>query len=183
MPIKTKIVGVTFGDCQNVMAVLDKGETLYLRDMASAQFPEAIGVFTSYGEQCGSINKKLAVSIREQYGDFESLDVTVLQVTGGEDGMSYGCNIEIDGYGEIERDLPNYGAYAPTAKKTAIKKKAIKPKTVVAAAILVLAVLCAAVAVYAISTNQGGGALRAGAVSVVLFLAAALLITRKGRKQ
>lgn len=182
MAIKTKIVGVTFGNRQNVIGALDAGETLHLRDMADDRFPEAIGVFTSYGEQCGSIKSELATSIRKQYSDFEQLDVTVLQVTGGNDGMSFGCNIEIDGDGEIEHYTPNVRASATKAAWPAAKKKDLKAKTVVSIVVLAIAVLCAAVAIYALQTNQNDGAIKAGAASLVLFIAAALMLLRKRRK-
>lgn len=97
--IRTKIVGVTFKnsngtDRQEIISQLRAGERLYLRDMSDARFPEAIGVFNRFGDQCGSIKKELAIELRG-FGDFESFPVHVLQVTGG-DERSIGCNIEIE---------------------------------------------------------------------------------------
>lgn len=97
--IRTKIVGVTFKnsngtDRQEIISQLRSGERLYLRDMSDARFPEAIGVFNRFGDQCGSIKKELAIELRG-FGDFESFPVHVLQVTGG-DERSIGCNIEIE---------------------------------------------------------------------------------------
>lgn len=96
--IRTKIVGVTFSNAdgtnrQAIIQRLRNGESLYLRDMSDARFPEAIGIFDRFGQQCGSIKKELALELRG-FGDFESFPVRVLQVTGG-DGYSFGCNIEI----------------------------------------------------------------------------------------
>lgn len=96
--IRTKIVGVSFKnddgtDRQDLIECLDIGERLYLRDMSDARFPEAIGIFNRFDEQCGNIKKELAIELREM-GDFESFPVRVLQVTGGGE-HSLGCNIEI----------------------------------------------------------------------------------------
>ena len=97
--IKTKIVGVTFKNedgtsRQELLSELSEGDTLSLKDTFSDKYPEAIGVFNSYGEQLGNLKKDLALKLREMDGDFECFDVKVLEITGGDD-RSFGCNIEI----------------------------------------------------------------------------------------
>ncbi len=99
MSIRTKIVGVTFqnddgSNRQDILSYLRPGDTLTLCDMSSARFPEAIGVFDAYGQQCGNISKQLALDLRARYAGWEQYPVTVLQVTGG-GAENLGCNIQI----------------------------------------------------------------------------------------
>lgn len=98
-PFYTKLVGVTFpnddgSSRQKIIASLSAGDVLHLVDMASEEYPEAIGVFNARNQQCGHLRREFALSLRMHYQDFESLSVHVVDVTGG-DGMNYGCNIEI----------------------------------------------------------------------------------------
>lgn len=97
--IKTKIVGVTYKNedgtrRQEIISELLPSESLKLVDMATPEYPEAIGVFDLADQQCGFLNKSLATALREQHPNFQDFSVQVLDITGG-DGRSYGCNIEI----------------------------------------------------------------------------------------
>lgn len=71
-PFYTKIVGVTHtnpdgSSRQKIIAQLSPGDALRLVDMSSAQFPEAIGVITADGRQCGFLRSELARDIRREY--------------------------------------------------------------------------------------------------------------------
>lgn len=97
--IYTKLVGVTFANedgssRQEIISALSAGDKLHLVDLASEKYPEAIGVLNSQKQHCGNLSKDLALSLRKDYENFETLSVCVKEVTGG-DGLSYGCNIEI----------------------------------------------------------------------------------------
>lgn len=133
MSIKTKVVGVTFAnedgmDRQAIIARLRTGDALKLEDVSSAQFPEAIGVFDVYGQQCGNVSAELAQNLRARYDGWEDYPVTVLQVTGG-GAQSLGCNIQIGAPSvdeqvsaldaDIERIESDYQAKAYTAATSA----------------------------------------------------------------
>lgn len=97
--IRTKIVGVTYRNedgsrRQDIISELSTGESLKLVDMATDEFPEAIGVFDLADQQCGFLQKSLAIDLRNSGKSIEDVSVDVLEVTGG-NGRSYGCNIRL----------------------------------------------------------------------------------------
>lgn len=97
--IRTKIVGVTYRNedgsrRQDIISELMPSESLKLVDMATDEFPEAIGVFDLADQQCGFLPKSLAIDLRNSGKNIEDISVDVLEVTGG-NGRTYGCNIRL----------------------------------------------------------------------------------------
>ena len=100
----TKVVGVTFGNPdgssrQAYISNLKPNQDLVLRPVPTAQYPDAIGVFTLDGKQLGHVNADLAAELKYKY-PLNFMQVTVSNVTGG-NGKNYGCNIHVIIYGEV----------------------------------------------------------------------------------
>ena len=105
----TKVVGVTFGNPdgssrQAYISNLKPNQDLVLRPVPTAQYPDAIGVFTLDGKQLGLINEELAAEIKYKY-PMNFMQVTVSSITGG-NGKNYGCNIHVIIYGEVSSPAP-----------------------------------------------------------------------------
>ena len=132
MKIRTKVVGVTFSNedgtnRQEILSTLMEGDMLELRDCSSARWPEAIGVFTSSGQQVGNLSKELAQRLRNEGTLWDIEPVTVTAITGG-GADSYGCNILIGDEDEMPvrsaaNDAPQT---APTAKAKAAPRSATR---------------------------------------------------------
>lgn len=90
--INTKLVGVTFNDSQNYIKNCYSGEKLIVRHTPSESFPESISVYDARWHMLGHINAELAYDILENYPRAK-LGAKVLNITGGGDELSYGCNI------------------------------------------------------------------------------------------
>lgn len=95
----TKVVGVTFGNDdgtsrQQIISQCKAGQSVVFKPTPTAEFPEAIGVFTENGKQLGNVNAELAHDLINRY--FENpMKVTIADITGGKDGKNYGCNIHL----------------------------------------------------------------------------------------
>lgn len=94
----TKIVGVTRENRQSLIESLDECDEIELvREENNPYDENAIAVLNSYGEKLGYIRSELAeriVHYIEEYPDTVLLG-NILEITGGTDGKSYGCNIEV----------------------------------------------------------------------------------------
>ena len=106
----TKIVGVTYGNSdgssrQEYIKKLKPGDELVFRPVPTAEYPDAIGVFTLKGEQLGHLSAGLAAELKSEYPT-NYMQATVANVTGG-NGMNYGCNIHIVVYGEVSAQAEN----------------------------------------------------------------------------
>lgn len=124
MYIKTEIVGATNANAkgllrQNTLSQLHTGELLYLRDMATDNFPEVIGVYTDHDDSCGFVHPSLAIELRKKYPGWEEFPVTVLEITGG-NGHPYGCVISIPVLSKAERSemLPADNTNMQTASRS-----------------------------------------------------------------
>ncbi len=101
MSIRTKLAGVSFDNNdgtsrQAILSRLNPGDALMLRDGATSDHPESIAVYNCPNfELCGYLSAAMAKRIRSEYANYEDLDVSVLEVTGGSDGVLLGCNIAI----------------------------------------------------------------------------------------
>lgn len=96
--INTKVVGVTFGNDdgtsrQAIIKGCKAGEDIILKPVPTPEYPDAVGVFNTRGEQLGHINADLAAELKEKYGT-NPMSVTINNITGGGD-KNYGCNLHI----------------------------------------------------------------------------------------
>lgn len=94
--IRTKVVGVTFQnddgtDRQELLALVSPGDALDLEPYKYNGSP-AMKVVHAVG--CiGNLKAELAADLCKN--EYIAYTAEVLEVTGGEDGKTYGCNIEI----------------------------------------------------------------------------------------
>lgn len=97
-PIHTKVKGVTFEGRQEFLAVCDAGDPLTIEHAPTAEYPNSICVINDRtGDTLGNIASGLATSLLERYGDGCTFVGKISEITGGEDGLNYGCNIVING--------------------------------------------------------------------------------------
>jgi single-stranded-DNA-specific exonuclease len=90
----TKLAGVSFGGRQDVVARLVAGEPLRLVRQPDNEFDAcACAVFDARGDQVGFFNRRLAAALAPAIDAGAAYDVTVADVTGGEDGASWGVNV------------------------------------------------------------------------------------------
>lgn len=99
--IRTKVVGVTFRNDdgtnrQSILAHCHPGDEISLRYYEYHGSP-AYGVQTENG-QIGNISQELAWDLGE-YGDDVYVAGRILEVTGGYDGLYFGCNIVLTIFG------------------------------------------------------------------------------------
>lgn len=104
---RTKIVGVTQGRRQSLLAELtDFDDIDLIRERNNPYDPNAIAVRNSDGRKLGYVRAELAEEISDVLDENPNAFLTgsILEVTGGKDGESFGCNIEI-AIIDITRDL------------------------------------------------------------------------------
>lgn len=102
----TRVVGVTFpnddgSDRQEILSKCLRGDPVafYWHDFRGAP---ACAVITDHG-QIGYLRAKLAADLDIDYGgDVYVFSGKISDVTGGVDGLSYGCNIMINIYGPVK---------------------------------------------------------------------------------
>lgn len=97
----TKLVGVTFEGRQDVVSSLEPGTPLRLeRQPDNPHDPNACALFAPDGRQAGFFNRRLAAALAPLIDDGLELDVTVTDVTGGEEGKPFGVNVLVSQRGE-----------------------------------------------------------------------------------
>lgn len=94
----SKVVGVSFGNSdgssrQEIIKSCKPGDDLIFKPVPTAEYPDAVGVFTKSGKQLGHLNAELAAELKNTYPN-NPMSVTVNNITGGGD-KTYGCNIHI----------------------------------------------------------------------------------------
>lgn len=93
----TKLAGVTFEGRQEVCAKLLPGMPLRLaRQSDNPHDPNACALFEPDGKQVGFFNRRLAAVLAPLIDDGLHLDVTVAEVTGGEDEKAFGVNVLVE---------------------------------------------------------------------------------------
>ena len=95
----TKVVGVTFDNDngtsrQEIIKNCRVGEDIILKPVPTKEYPDAIGVFNTRGQQLGYISAELAKEIKTQYPT-NPMKVVIAGLTGGEENKNYGCNLHI----------------------------------------------------------------------------------------
>jgi len=95
----SKVVGVTFknsdgSDRQKIVSECKVGDDIIFKPVPTKQYPDAIGVFATNGKQLGYVKADLALELKEKY-PINPMQVTIANITGGNDGTNYGCNLHI----------------------------------------------------------------------------------------
>lgn len=92
----TKVMGVTFEGRQGTVQSLVAGqELLVVRDRTNAVDANAIALKTTAGLQVGYLRRQIAAEIAPVMDTGVVYEAFVSAVTGGDDGRSYGANIEV----------------------------------------------------------------------------------------
>lgn len=136
--ITVRVVGVSFQnddgtDRQEILSGLSAGEAMFLKYFEYENEP-AYAVTDVLGNQIGNLPKDLSADIYRRFRDC-FFAVQIDKITGGDDGLKYGCVVDIDIYDTapdfIERDVspaapPNESANpaAPVAH-TAPKNRSV----------------------------------------------------------
>lgn len=99
--IPTKVVGVTYHnhegtDRQLLLPRCHRGDPLTIVFYRYRGEP-AYFVYAPCGE-IGNLNRDLAADLYADYGDSAIFNAEITEVTGGDSGRNYGCNIRIDVY-------------------------------------------------------------------------------------
>ena len=103
----TKLAGVTFEGRQDAVADLEPGKPLRLeRQPGNPHDPNACALFEPDGRHIGFFNRRLAAVLAPLLDDGLDLDVTVTDITGGEEGRSLGVNVLVErrGADALEED-------------------------------------------------------------------------------
>ena len=98
----TKVVGVTFpnedgSSRQEILSLCLSGEPVGLCEYTFNGKP-AFSVITEHG-QIGNLSQALATDLAYNYSDDVFIVAKISDITGGEDGLYYGCNILLSIYG------------------------------------------------------------------------------------
>lgn len=99
--LHTKVVGVTKQneDGKNIQDILkdlyDGCDLTLKRDPKNPYDPNAIKVYAD-GEHIGYINRDLARDLAKSMDSGRTVEASIDEITGGKDGLYYGCNIRID---------------------------------------------------------------------------------------
>ena len=103
--IKTKVVGVTYEGRQSVIANMSEFDELDLvRNRNNARDKNAIAVFYE-DDQIGFLCRELAEKLAPLMDEGKEFSCEVSEITGGENGLSYGVNIEIRQEGDTDENL------------------------------------------------------------------------------
>jgi single-stranded-DNA-specific exonuclease len=150
----TKLAGVSFEGRQEVVARLQPGAPVRLVRQPDNEFdPNAIAVFAPTGEQVGFLNRRLASVLAPAIDAGAEWDVSVTEVTGGEEAGSKGVNVLFSRPGaeeEAEREAESRAARRadlatldPRARDAEITRALIGERTPHAAQVEALAHLAA----------------------------------------
>lgn len=96
LPLFTKVVGVTFNDCQENIKTSKIGDELIIKHTPSEKYPESTAVINKRtNKMLGHIRKDIAISLVKEFKNNFVLVGEIADITGGNVGESYGCNIKI----------------------------------------------------------------------------------------
>lgn len=101
----TKLAGVSFEGRQDVVARLEPGAVLRLqRQPENAYDPNAVALLDPEGDQVGFFNRRLAAALAPVIDKGVAYEVTVTEVTGGDEGASRGVNVLVARPDLVEAD-------------------------------------------------------------------------------
>lgn len=109
----TKVVGVSYDNDdgssrQEILSRCLRGEPVGLHSYTFNGQP-ALAVISEHG-QIGHLRQDLAADIDNKYGDNIIFSATINDITGGDNGLHYGCFINLSIY------VPKQANYAPSSK-------------------------------------------------------------------
>lgn len=97
-PIFTKAVGVTFDDCQTNIQESNIGDPLLIKHKPTEEYPESTDIVNARThKRVGRLKSDLAWEFLGEFDERFTLDGEIADITGGNDGQNYGCNIKIIG--------------------------------------------------------------------------------------
>ncbi len=103
--IRTKVVGVTYEGRQSVIATMSEFDELELiRNRNNERDENAIAVFYE-DDQIGFLCRELAEKLAPLMDEGNEFSCEVSEITGGENGLSYGVKIEIKQSGDFDETL------------------------------------------------------------------------------
>lgn len=92
----TKIMGVTFEGRQSVVRSLHEGEELLMEhDTGNPVDENAIRFLSPSGEQVGFLRRQISAAIAPLMDAGVEYRASVIQVTGGDEGRSFGVNVQV----------------------------------------------------------------------------------------
>ena len=92
----TKAVGVSFGDCQQVISELAPGEVLAVVHEADNPADKcAVALRDPAGRKVGFLRRQIAAAIAPLIDDGVRYEASVREVTGGGDGRAFGVNVQV----------------------------------------------------------------------------------------
>lgn len=98
LPMFTKAVGVTFDNCQAHIQKSTIGDAVLIKHKPTDEYPNSTDIINARtGQRLGRINSDLSWSMLDAFGDRFVLDGEIADITGGDNGQNYGCNIKITG--------------------------------------------------------------------------------------
>ncbi len=98
LPMFTKAVGVTFDNCQAAIQKSNIGDAVLIKHKPTDEYPESTDIINARTRgRIGRVNSDLAWSMLDAYDEGFVLDGIIADITGGDDGQNYGCNIKITG--------------------------------------------------------------------------------------
>ena len=100
--IQTNVAGVTYSNedgtsRQDILRGMTKNYKIKLRDEASEEFPEAIGVYNARGKRVGFLPKDVAIHVRECGVDHPDMLDAKIDFIGHDIDRPYGMTITIEG--------------------------------------------------------------------------------------
>ena len=103
--IRTRVVGVTFEGRQRIAGMLDEHDELELVRNRNNKYDEnAIAVFY-LDDQVGFLCRELAEKLAPLMDEGREFSCVVTEITEGKRGFSYGVNVEIRQFGEVDELL------------------------------------------------------------------------------
>lgn len=98
--VETRIAGVSFSNDngesrQDILRSMRRHQHVKLRDMASAEYPEAIGVFNVKGQQLGFLPANVARDIRSRIRDLSDIHGQITSIGSPDGSKNIGCYIRL----------------------------------------------------------------------------------------
>lgn len=97
-PHYTKAVGVTYDNCQSCIQKSKVGDPLIIKHKPTEEYSESTDIINARTRgRVGRISSDLSWELLGEFDEGFVLDGIIADITGGNDGQNFGCNIEITG--------------------------------------------------------------------------------------
>lgn len=97
-PLYTKAVGVTYDNCQERIQKSKVGDPLIIKHKPTEEYPNSTDIINARTRgRIGRISSDLAWELLGEFDEGFVLDGIIADITGGNGGQNFGCNIEITG--------------------------------------------------------------------------------------